>query len=56
MWEQIMSEREEAAKEEARNEAIIKLLNKKKSIPEIADWLGYTIERVTAVAKANGFA
>ena len=45
----------EIGKENAESESIIKLLKKNKSIEEIAEWLDFTVERVSMVAKANGF-
>lgn len=39
----------------SEDESILKLLRKNKTINEIADLLEFTVERVTAVAKANGY-
>lgn len=55
-WQQELIEQQEIGKEKAELDSIIKLLKKNKSIEEIAEWLDFTVERVSMVAKANGFA
>ena len=54
-WQQELIEQQEIGKEKAELDSIIKLLKKNKSIEEIAEWLDFTVERVSMVAKANGF-
>lgn len=49
----------EAAREATENEAtrnILKLLKKNKTVAEVVDLLEYSLERVTKVARDNGFA
>ena len=55
-WQQELIEQQEIGKEKAELDSIIKLLKKNKSIEEIAEWLDFTVERVSMVAKSNGFA
>ena len=55
-WQQELIEQQEIGKEKAELDSIIKRLKKNKSIEEIAEWLDFTVERVSMVAKANGFA